>query len=714
MDLVRALDGLDAHPWAGTTHAYGSAEDVPDVLRALTGDDGEAADEAVSELYGSVLHQGTVYAASADVAPFLARIAAAGHKSADLLRLLGDMAGSDDEYGVEPGTVRRAVAAQLPLMTPSLVEPDPAVRQAAVWAVAQTRVAGTVLPELLGRWDTEREPLVRAELLGAVAGLDPVAGDALAQAALGPEQPAHLRLAAVFARLDAGGAWDATHHRALLSTLPASPLGRERLDLDRAEPLCAVVELLLGRGTEADTAAAGDLLDAALRDERAEVRAEAVWAADRACQMSRSAPQRLLPALLPLVAAGDAAADAGGVLSLLGKLGPIAAQAAPALAGLADADDDDLADRALGVLALVAPDRAAPLLARDLGKRPRGLDAAAGFRAPQDVPFPFHPELLTAVRARLLEDDLTGNEPFQLTRLLRQWGGRSADALPELYELLARFPMPTAPAVAAIAAACPPEERRRAARVLRAQAPDGPLPVAEAHRELTGETDVLLARLAKELSGATGDATRAAQVAGRLGASATELVGALRGALSGADARDVSPVLDADVALADALWRITGDARTVVPVLDSVFARAAGERWFRWSAIRAARAAALLGPAGRPLVPRLEALLKDPEQVPAAVLALVAVAEEGALDHRSLAGLVLAAAEQEANALEACDALEVLGADALTTDHLRRLHDLAEGDRRVIRSGVENRIIVADELLRARVRAVVAASGQAP
>jgi hypothetical protein len=710
MDLVRALNGLDAHPWAGTTHAYGQAEDLPDVLRALTGDDEEAADEAVSELYGSVLHQGTVYAASAEVAPFLARIAAAGHKSADLLRLLGDMAGSDDEYGVEPGTVRRAVAAQLPLMMPWLGDRDPSVRQAAVWAVAQTRAADTVLPELLDRWDTEREPLVRAELLGAVAGLDPAAGAALAQAALGPEQPAQLRLAAVFARLDAGGAWDAAHHRAMLSTLPASPLGRERLDLDRAEPLCAVVEELLRRGTEADTAAAGDLLDAALRDERADVRAEAVWAADRACQMSRSAPRRLLPALLPLVTAGDAR----GVLSLLGKLGPVAAQAAPALAELAEADDDDLADRALGVLALVAPDRAAPLLARDLGKRPWGLDAAAGFRAPQDVPFPFHPELLSAVRARLAEDDLTGNEPIQLMRLLRQWGGRAAGALPELYELLTRFPLPAAPAVAAIAAECPPGERRRAAQVLRAQAPDGPLPVAEAHYELTGETDALLARLAKELSDVSGDTARAAQVAGRLGAVATVSADALRGALSGADARAVSPVLDADVALADALWRITGDARTVVPVLDSVFARAAGERWFRWSAIRAARVAALLGPVGRPLVPRLEALLKDPEQVPAAVLALVAAAEEGALDRRSLADLVLAAAEQEANALEACDALEVLGVDALTADHLRRLHDLAEGDRRVIRSGVENRIIGADELLRARVRAVVAASGQAP
>ncbi|KIF03045.1 hypothetical protein PL81_26555, partial [Streptomyces sp. RSD-27] len=33
------------------------------------------------------------------------------------------------------------------------------------------------------------------------------------------------------------------------------------------------------------------------------------------------------------------------------------------------------------------------------------------------------------------------------------------------------------------------------------------------------------------------------------------------------------PALDADTALAEALWRITGDAATAVAVLDAVFAR---------------------------------------------------------------------------------------------------------------------------------------------
>ncbi|MGW7426389.1 hypothetical protein ACWGJB_41480 [Streptomyces sp. NPDC054813] len=68
MDLACLLDGLDTRLWSSLSHAYGSAEDVPDLLRALTGADAGEADGALSELYGSVLHQGTVYAASAEAA----------------------------------------------------------------------------------------------------------------------------------------------------------------------------------------------------------------------------------------------------------------------------------------------------------------------------------------------------------------------------------------------------------------------------------------------------------------------------------------------------------------------------------------------------------------------------------------------------------------------------------------------------------------------
>ncbi|NYV74293.1 hypothetical protein HW445_08215, partial [Streptomyces sp. UH6] len=100
MEIAHVLDGLDDRPWSAASHAYGAADGLPDLLRALAGPDDAAADEALSELYGCVLHQGTVCAATVETVPFLARIAAAGHRTADVLALLGGMAESEDEHAV--------------------------------------------------------------------------------------------------------------------------------------------------------------------------------------------------------------------------------------------------------------------------------------------------------------------------------------------------------------------------------------------------------------------------------------------------------------------------------------------------------------------------------------------------------------------------------------------------------------------------------------
>jgi hypothetical protein len=226
--------------------------------------------------------------------------------------------------------------------------------------------------------------------------------------------------------------------------------------------------------------------------------------------------------------------------------------------------------------------------------------------------------------------------------------------------------------------------------------------------DLTGEHEILLDRLSHELRGGSRDIREAAATAGALGPRAADLAPALRAALSGADGSATNPVLDVDTALAEALWRITQDAATVVDALDSVFARAERSPWSRWSAVRAARVTALLGPAGRPLTGRLESLLGDPVQVPAAVLALTAVAEPGTLDPAGLAAAVLDAAEREGDPMGAIEALEALGSDALSPGHLRRLAALAEGDVRVVRSGVEGRIIRQDEAFRDRARALLA------
>ncbi|MFD8087592.1 hypothetical protein ACFV4F_38560 [Kitasatospora sp. NPDC059722] len=705
MELLTVLAGLDAHPWVTVNHAYGSAEDLPELLRAFA-EGGEDAEEALDELYGSIVHQGTVYAASADAAPYLARIAASGRQTVDALRLLGCLAASEDEHDVEPGAVRAAVTAQLPLLVPLLADEDAAVRQAAGWTAGHTRDAGTALPAVRARLAAETEPAVRAELLTAYGRLDLAGAVAEARALLGPHTPAPLRLAAVFTALDAREPWLAAHHDAVLGLLPARETARSGHADEHREPLRRIVGTLLERDTDADRESALALLDAALRDERPEVRAEALWAADRACTLSRSAPQRLIPAIAPLAADWAAA-------QLLGKLGPAAAEAAPVLAELAAQPDDEAADQALAALVLVAPRAAAPLLARALGRRPRAMQCATGSHAPARGPFPFDAELFAAVRARLAakaaerpegcedcgcsttEDH---NDTAGLVHLLRQWGPQAVEALPELCAVLPRFQY-AATAITAVAADSGPAQREQAATALRAGA--GKLFVARALHELTGDTGPLFAAAEAALAtGARGAAEGALAVAD-LGPAAARLAPALRTALGRTTDRDTTPDVDTDLALALALWRITGEAAEVLPVLASVFDNSEGRRWFHRTAARAAREIAVLGPAGRPLTARLEALLDDPAQAPSAVLGLLAVADPAGLDRARLAEAALHAAETRADLKGACDALRALGTAALTPQQHERLTALATGDRRLVVSGFDHAMIREDEQLRA-------------
>ncbi len=65
------LEGLDDIPWKDLEHAYGSAEDVPDLLRALKSSDPKVRSKTLSTLYANVFHQGSRYPASPYVIPFL-------------------------------------------------------------------------------------------------------------------------------------------------------------------------------------------------------------------------------------------------------------------------------------------------------------------------------------------------------------------------------------------------------------------------------------------------------------------------------------------------------------------------------------------------------------------------------------------------------------------------------------------------------------------
>jgi hypothetical protein len=94
--LSEPLD-LDSPRWKKLSHAYGSAEDIPGELQALR----EGDEEALDSLFGSILHQGTVYSASMAALPHLEAMAAAGEGgelNRRILVLAASIAGSRDRH----------------------------------------------------------------------------------------------------------------------------------------------------------------------------------------------------------------------------------------------------------------------------------------------------------------------------------------------------------------------------------------------------------------------------------------------------------------------------------------------------------------------------------------------------------------------------------------------------------------------------------------
>lgn len=72
------LEGIDTIDWSDLEHAYGPAADVPGQLRDVAVGSSRQRSKALSELWGNIHHQGTVYSASAPSVPFLARLATSG------------------------------------------------------------------------------------------------------------------------------------------------------------------------------------------------------------------------------------------------------------------------------------------------------------------------------------------------------------------------------------------------------------------------------------------------------------------------------------------------------------------------------------------------------------------------------------------------------------------------------------------------------------
>jgi hypothetical protein len=68
------LENLDKIDWSKLNHAYGSAEDVPNLIRQLTSSDRNIRNATYEKLCSNIYHQGTLYQATSYAIPFLTEL----------------------------------------------------------------------------------------------------------------------------------------------------------------------------------------------------------------------------------------------------------------------------------------------------------------------------------------------------------------------------------------------------------------------------------------------------------------------------------------------------------------------------------------------------------------------------------------------------------------------------------------------------------------
>ncbi|WP_105969355.1 PBS lyase [Streptomyces geranii] len=196
--------GIDEVDWASMRHAYGSAEDVPGLLRGLASADPGERESALDGMYGSVHHQGAVYDSTLACVPFLLALAAreeVGDRGGivELLLSIGEAGGT------RSAQAREAVRAGAEVFAELAGDRDTAVRRAAPTALVRfLDEPARVLAVLRQRVTVERDDsvlLALAESLGLFARLydGPVAADAMTQLVTLSEPPFDpgLRLAAL-------------------------------------------------------------------------------------------------------------------------------------------------------------------------------------------------------------------------------------------------------------------------------------------------------------------------------------------------------------------------------------------------------------------------------------------------------------------------------------------------------------------------------------
>lgn len=591
-DPFAGLD-FEAVDWAGLTHAYGSAEDVPVLIRSLVSPDADERSEALDELFGSICHQGTVYSASAPAIPFLARAAVAAPDQRALIGLL--MSGMSRQYGEDwsdpstfSGAVRVRVALVLGELAPLLADPDPGVRQ------AMLRIMAVCPPPLvralcdLREFDDEDER-VRADALLALArvehdwpGLRPRLEGSLHDGSPAVRQAAALTLLSLdglpFPRgtvtvlADSigavGGLWAEPGDESW-DRLPGTSLRDPDAEGEPAGRDALGVLTTLELDPDAALEAAARIVAA-----RTEHAVQGTYLADEVFEHWRDRDGAVAAVLAEFLATGPEITYPSVHLRRLARcasrIGDPDPELATAVRPWADHNDGKIASAAICALARLHDHGCLELAGRAVAQRKLrgpGLNAVCEIYGEQAA------MLLPHLREQLIEQSAEPRRPGEndpasdLVQALPRLGTEALAAVPDLLGLLeaGRTVRPALEALTRFGAAAPAASGSRdiaaviEAAFAAAESDYDRVPAAVALRTVAGD-DSLARRLAAEMAARPQWGSHAVAHLARLGPAAAACAPRIAKVLGSGDAWTA-------VRAADAYWKITGETDPCAGVL---------------------------------------------------------------------------------------------------------------------------------------------------
>ncbi|MEU1267685.1 HEAT repeat domain-containing protein [Streptomyces sp. NPDC005799] len=604
--------GIDEVDWASLRHAYGSAEDVPQLLRGLASADPAEREIALDGMYGAVHHQGDVYDSTLACIPFLftlvgSRAVEERGGVVELLVSIGqdgeDREGASDTYAMACTAVRAGAE----VFSRLTGDPDPEVRRAAAGALVRfldepARVLGLLRQRITVERD-DRVLLALTESLGVLARRHPgyaaEAVDLLTARSAPPFGPA-LRLAALGQlagcapeRLPADLVTTVVR---LLRDRSERPPGRPQ-EPDRPETDTLVGHLRRLRPSDEEGSQLLRTLHSALDDRVSDRIALLVGQLDSPASTDRVNAVWMSPGLMrewradyrePVALIGAQLAAPQDrlrepALALLEGLFELAAPAADHLAALVDSRPDlwvrqwERGAPTLGdpvkALARSGDARAVPVLGEVLEGRvvPNDLGHVITHLGPAATP------LAPALRRRLGEIPLDSPETYDRAAPLLSALAALADAesVPEVLRLLLGVPDGLRLRESVVESAVRALESFGAGSCAAAPALRGLLDTGSAVAAVAaagalwsveGDAAAVLPVLVRELTSGGGQGRRAAEPLGRLGAAA-------RTALPELIRMTGSHELWERMAAACAVWRISRDPEPAVPVLRAAWAQ---------------------------------------------------------------------------------------------------------------------------------------------